>query len=339
MSGRRHHFIPQFVQTGFTNTKGMVFVFFRNGKIIEVKPENIGHQRDFYDSDSGNADILITHDEGIKYSRILSALRDNKKVNNTQIAELLAHLTVRTKSVRELSSDLSLKASELILKKIANPQICSALMLAHIKNNPDEMIKLFRKQPEFRASGITQALFIELMTHIAKEHPETFLPFVKNMHDKLDLSIFQKGLKEAINKRLISSTAPETRVNALIGLDYQLVDLKSNDAVLSDAMVVYQSDTNEWSILPRDHTKLKHVYLPLSPNRLLVGSYTGIVDLTDLNIYREMAIKCSHQFFIAREKERQPEAWQEWIGQNSFLLDEKQKSRIIDQVITELSQL
>ncbi|MEL7228046.1 MAG: DUF4238 domain-containing protein [Cyanobacteria bacterium J06576_12] len=105
MAGRKHHFIPQFLQRGFATSRGNewhAFAHFRD-RAVGLNIRNFGAQRDFY-GDPGDTEIddAITSYEG-KAASLINELRvqkSNVEISDDGIADLVSHLEMRSRASR-----------------------------------------------------------------------------------------------------------------------------------------------------------------------------------------------------------------------------------------------
>jgi hypothetical protein len=109
MAGRRHHTIPKFLLKGFaSSTRGKivnVWYYRKGARGIELNIDNVGVERDFYGTkDESNLDDRITGLEP-DYAALVDNLRAGSlemgPTQDMRIAELVAHLSMRTRSLRQ----------------------------------------------------------------------------------------------------------------------------------------------------------------------------------------------------------------------------------------------
>ena len=122
MSGKRQHFIPRFLQSGFTShTKGdesFTWVYRKGTEPFNTNIKNTGVEGKFYSAKDGSeVDSLITDAES-KFSELIYNLRSgslNPSKNKKSIAELIAHLEARTRHIRQnflIASSILFASSE-----------------------------------------------------------------------------------------------------------------------------------------------------------------------------------------------------------------------------------
>src|ERR1051325_10232778 len=108
MSGKRQHILPRFWQNGFASRvqgkKIFTYVYRKGGNHFETTVENVGLENYFYGKPGEiSADEEITKIEG-GYAQLTTQLRnepDGARVTDLRVPDFVAHLTVRTKQLRE----------------------------------------------------------------------------------------------------------------------------------------------------------------------------------------------------------------------------------------------
>src|SRR5262249_101170 len=102
MPGRKHHTVPQFLPRAFASrTSGKEpYVWTSRGRdsAIEINIKNIGAERDFYGHE---LDARIT-DLETGFAPLAETLRScDGPIDIRETAELVAHLTLRTRALRQ----------------------------------------------------------------------------------------------------------------------------------------------------------------------------------------------------------------------------------------------
>jgi len=110
MSGRRHHYLPRFLQRPFAHRQnGKEFYVHAHHSARGAYPSNVmnlGLERDFYGSpEDTTLDDEITKGEQ-HLAQTVNKLNDGQEVPVDDIASLIAALSFRTKAMRKALSDL-----------------------------------------------------------------------------------------------------------------------------------------------------------------------------------------------------------------------------------------
>jgi hypothetical protein len=147
-----------------------------------------------------------------------------------------------------------------------------------------------------------------------------------------------KALKEAVKsghiRALKNDIAPAAKVERYSKLRYAVIEMKAIRLILGDSVLVFRVDSPRLhkSFLEKDDT-LRGVYLPLGPDKLLVGSTDGShPDSADL---RNVIAECCLEYFIADEDSPSNQLLQGAIGKNAALITTTELEGIFTDLITE----
>ncbi|MEG3128138.1 DUF4238 domain-containing protein [Pantoea cypripedii] len=105
MAGKRHHYIPRFLQRGFlmgNPKKEYTYMYLNGGGQRPSKIDKVGVEGYFY-SISGEAELDDVYtDLESTYADIISKLRTFplEKINDGEVAEIISHFEVRTNNLR-----------------------------------------------------------------------------------------------------------------------------------------------------------------------------------------------------------------------------------------------
>ena len=321
MSGKKHHFIPQFVIKSFSfptdNRYDNVYVYKRNKGKFRVPTTGIGAEKYFYETDPKNPDFeldnIVTKEESFlakTYSelRIIPAGLVPEKYD---IARILTHLCIRVSHVRESFSsafiDVALKTSE----ALSNPASLRKLMKLDDPMPARPVLDALRDQWQIHKKEITQK------GHKQKDFERTMLRYLRENFDKHDtlfnaigssmLSSIKLHASNMIRtghiKTLNKSLAPEPRVEQLRRFDWYIIDIGENEAILPDciAIAIDQDD----SVLPlvfSSFSTIRTVIWPISHYRVIVGGpfFSDIIEK------ERLASDCARNcwdFFISRRED------------------------------------
>jgi hypothetical protein len=117
MAGKNQHYIPQFLQTGFSEATSVVGFaksakskkrdskvwVFEKHKSYPTSPRNKGSERFFYGLEDSALDQTITDAEK-SYSKIIRDLRTHSGdtlISCDGLPEMVSHMLVRTKNIRQ----------------------------------------------------------------------------------------------------------------------------------------------------------------------------------------------------------------------------------------------
>lgn len=136
MSGKRQHILPRFLQKGFASRiqdeKIFTYVYRKGGRHFETTVENVGLENYFYGKPGEiSADEEITKIEG-GYAQLTTVLRnepDGTRVADLPVANFVAHLTIRTKQLREFFRESAEYLLDEITAYLSTPEHMSRLFV------------------------------------------------------------------------------------------------------------------------------------------------------------------------------------------------------------------
>lgn len=345
MSGKRHHFVPRFLQSGFaSHTNGnevFTWAYRKGAQVFNTNIVNVGVEGLFYSQDGDNTiDDSITTAEG-RYSELVEALRADKEnavADSKAIAELLAHLEIRTRHLREsFSNSTSFLMHELlrffedkqafgkyIQKKLrSDPSILRNAIAEQLRNHnlPDSVLE--------EALKIGPALIEQLMPSLLDSLPSMATQYRAEIPQMLKVAA-----KSGHLKGLRQTLAPPVKTRVYEDLKFQILHVQDAAIPLGDSMLVFQLHGNRmFKPFSEKADQIQAVYLPLSFDRVLVGSVDdAILDISRL----PMAIaKCSLEYFISSTKSNTNDLLHSCIGELAYLLSQEQIEVLIEDLKNE----
>lgn len=317
MSGRQHHYLPQFLQRAFHARKsgGEYYVYaHRKSSSFQPNTGSIGKQRDFYGiPEASKADDNITLEEGRLAEVVNRANAEGDAgVSQDELAVLVASLSIRTKKIREA------------LKEAA-PRIIATLSKAYDvareasrqyddffadKAQIERMIgaEIAQRRMDRNQAAKARAFVRTGILQQAKARKEMAVLEAKAMFDALltKLEGEASGIADSAFLRIFQESAvPDKRIELFRKLRYSIVDAPEGESfVLGDCAVVsVQSDGTPKLALGNvdEGLSLREVWLPISPKRAVVGCAEGFSPSLDTSGVNRLSAMLSHEFFITRE--------------------------------------
>lgn len=344
MSGKRQHFIPQFLQKGFvSHKKGDKFytwVFRKNLQPFSSNIENVGVEGYFYTINHDfNLDNKITDIE-TRFGSMISTIRHTGIIegySSQNFGELIAHLEIRTRHLRENLLNLIssiygklfsfLEDKEKLNNYIVNKFFNNSLNLVAFmsddlrkKGLDDESIMM---QAEIIQKNIVENGFIQLIPH----YKEFIIQMKEIIKNKLMDAIKVSHIK-TLNNYLI----PDLKIQIYSNLKYELVEL-NDDIPLSDDMVLFHIDSKKREFKPfldKDDILIA-VILPISTNKVLIGCREKYI--FDLKKIRHEIIKSSGEYFISSVINDELIEESKNISQNSYILSQNELEDVFNEVI------
>lgn len=315
MAGKRHHYIPQFLQSGFlSKTDGdtsFTIVYRKDISPKEISTRHVGVERHFYNKpDNTFLDDLITESESASYTSTVKSLRENYDAVNDEIIEdvarLIAHFQIRTRNLR------------LCVIKATSPIVD---MLIEEFNDPSLQIEFVKHLGRTQLGGNPMLLAMLDNPNMA----EAFVPILADFFN--NRSFFEKLMKDKVTEShqalMKKSIEPEKQVETLRKLNYRVLDVE--DCPLGDSITIFRVNRNGksfWKTIPSKNDHIDYVALPLSKDRLLVGSFDDMTIQYDE--IKKGIIECSYEFFISSSISSELEKNINRVGENSNLVSEEE---------------
>lgn len=164
MSGKRHHFLPQFLLKGFASRKKgkqtYCWVYPATSNPREDNVKNVGFEGYFYGNpEESEADAAITKAED-RYANFANELRETPatgRISSQQAAELAVHISIRTRHIRSTFSSAAANFLRKISEELlATPEDFERVVLRQIRTAPDYLRDAMRG--EMHKRGLTELL-------------------------------------------------------------------------------------------------------------------------------------------------------------------------------------
>jgi hypothetical protein len=347
MAGKRHHYIPRFLQRGFlmgNPKKEYTYMYLNGGVQRPSKIDNVGVEGQFYSIDGETELDDVYTDLESTYADIINKLRNLpfEKIDQGELAEIISHFEVRTNNLRKSFYS----SSKGFLNKMTESFLNIDVLKPLIQNTVQQRVT---------NGGFIDDLFNQL--DVPSQHREALFEHIRPMIEmKLDDNInailepIKGSFKEAINERL-KGVIKKSHINGMIkhvsksakheeykNLNYRVINTNFN-LILGDSVVIFEFEgINEFKPFYDIKNTLKSVYLPISSNLFIYGAKDN--SEPKLDILNKMVAKCSSEFFIACEISSDFSSLQGLIGQNCSLLTDAEMKQILEEVIAEqMSQL
>lgn len=344
MTGKRQHFIPQFLQEGFASHKVgdavFTWVYRKDRPPFNANIINVGVEGLFYTHEQDTlADDLITKAEG-PLSVLVEELRNStpSDISDPRVPELIAHLEFRTRHFRQTVMETGGYLTSRFFDFMADEDFFIRYLERKFQNEPSLIRKSFSK--EFLEQGLPQSL-IEPMTKIAILLIPVFMAQLKPMLPKMASWLrreLTKKLPEMVKsghiEALKQTTLPEVRVQRYKELAYRILSVEDNLLILGDSAVLFHVEgPKPYKVFLEKDNVLRGIFLPLSPHTLLVGSCGGLTpSVSDL---RQAIARHSLEYFIAHENSAENNILREQIAEEAYLLTKEQMEEIIDEIMKE----
>lgn len=318
MSGHKQHFIPQSLLKGFGFTKGKstyVVAYTYDRGTFTPATDGIGAERHFYSELAVKGEIETLDDRITAYetpfASVLSDLRrlaNDDHADNEVAAEFVTHLAVRNDHFRKAVSSAGAALMNGIAGVFTSPdQAMAFLGLADAEPSAllaEQLRKAFEEyRPLLTLMGMTEPEFRAWAFSVIKGNFGAFHQEMTGLLSDAMVQMAEKVPETAANaqrRSLGEDLAPAQRVARMKELDWRVVHTDTL-LVLPDCVAIgIDNEGAAYPLMLADLDTLMTVHLPLSSERLLIGSRASANDeLTNLNA---SFAACSWDFFVARDR-------------------------------------
>lgn len=341
MSGKRQHFIPRFLQKGFAShvkeDEVYTWVFRKDATPFNTNIKNVGVEGNFYSASDGNqADDNLTEAED-GFSKLVAELFENQDASNLDtgaIAEMIAHLEVRTRHIRQNVSNFSAIIFEEMVRFCRDEHAFNRYIQNKVEKDPSflgaPLEQEFKKNdipisliPIFLQANMPQIL--QMLPQVLPNIRNSALLFLQTVIPLMEESL-KRGHIEALNRGL----SPAAKAEAYSELEYQLIRTEENSLPLGDSILVFhiEGDSPYKSFYEKDES-LIGIYLPLSSNTVLAGLKTKSEPI--ISELPKAISKCSLEYFISSAKNDLTDSLHSQIGMFANILSTVQIELILDE--------
>lgn len=341
MAGKRQHFIPRFLQRGFSiERNGKYFTnwyrkdYSKNNMIIE----NIGLENKFYSIfDDSSVDDKMTKEETYKYSRIVNGLLEQTfdLKDRKALSEFICHMEIRTKNIRDNLIDLYAYLCEQLRSRVFDKSTLVDYFQRALISNPEKIESLI--QNELKKSLIPESLHGQFKK-IFFENIPLWLPdaaegIINNFLPKFERQIIS-AIPETVKKvqlNVLGSTA-DNKVKIYESLHYSIL-YTQEPLILGDSIVIFEvSGERKFKSFYEKNDILRSIYLPLDSHSLLYGA-SNLNDKPSINGINKIIARCSVDFFISKHHSKNHDLLREEIGTNTFIVTNAYIDGILDEII------
>ncbi|MFB0552700.1 MAG: DUF4238 domain-containing protein [Phycisphaerae bacterium] len=344
MSGKRQHFVPRFLQEGFAShaNRGELFTWLYRKKTrpINTNIVNVGIEGFFYtNGNDTKADDLITTAEEI-YSNLVKELRTSSpmRVSDPRIPELIAHLEVRTRHLRQNFSRTGNYILSRFLDFMCDEDFFAGYLERALRNDPSILRKAIADELEKRdlPKAILETM-MEVSSPLLPALIEQMMPTLRQGAEYLRCVLPTKlsgAAKSGHISALKKDKSPKVRLLRYKDLTYEVVDVQESSLILGDSAVLFHVEGPKpfKTFIDKDDG-LNAVILPLTSRRLLVGAREGFS--VSGHIWPEAIARCSLEYFIANENSYANLLLQGLIGEDADLLTRAELEDIISEIMNE----
>jgi hypothetical protein len=344
MSGKRQHFIPQFLQEGFASHRvgdtSFTWVYRNDRPPFNANIVNVGVEGLFYTQEQDTlADDLITKAEG-PLSMLVEKLRNSppNAISDPTVPALIAHLEFRTRHVRQSIIETGSYFISRLIDFIADDDFFIQYLEQKFNKDSSLLRETFAKK--FLKQGVPQnklGPMMKMATPLIPAVMETQLkPFLPIMTAQLRSGLLDKLpeiAKSGHIKALKHPDPPELKIQRYNELVFQTLPVEDNSLILGDSAVLFNVEgPKPYKVILEKDDILRHLFLPLSPRLSLVGSRDGLSP--SISELRQALARCSLEYFIAHESSDKNRFLQKQIGEDAHLFTKEQMEETILKIMS-----
>ena len=343
MAGKRQHFIPRFLQRGFSIEKdGRFFSCLCKREFVKenIVIENIGLENKFYTlNGDSSVDDKITENETYIYSKIAHDLISGtfNMADKESISNFICHMETRTKSCRSNFINATSYLIDQIKVRLISKDALSRFFNRNIISNPEKIDSLLNEQlnklniPHVIRSPIKEIFYNNIhawLSSITHELEQKLIPLFEHMVMSDIPDAAKKGHLKALELNI------NKKIEEYAKLNYKVIKVEDL-LILGDCLVVFEID-GERGFKPNYEKGdvLKALYMPINSHTILYGS-RSLNDNPKIENINRIIAECSTDFFICEKLIPDIKNIKQVIGSNSYLLTDEAIDAILDELIDE----
>jgi len=336
MAGVRHHTHPRFLLKGFASriegAKAFAWVYWRDREAQEWSIRDIAVGKHFYGREGDvNADPAITHEEA-GFAPLVDDLRrapDGTQVTDPMIASLVAHLSIRTKHLRDSvceSTDLFLQELE---RHLSDPGNLRAFTLS----DPSVLERAFEEQLDRRHVPLGQrkslvALLMDITAASLDQHSTEWRALAQRML-QVAASVAPAAIRNGHIRALSTAAIPEPRAEDYRSLRW-FVCQSPVPLILGDVGCLFEvSGPRRYKCLTDRHDQVEGVSLPLQSDRVLLGTASSVDPHVDFTALTHAHARCSREFFICSRRSDEMDSLAVRLGEDGSLMTREEMASLM----------
>lgn len=296
---------------------------------IEVETSNVGLETDFYGkSGPATLDEQITQLE-TDYSNLIGDLRTRRhgyRVEEPSVPNLIAHLCVRTRFLRHAFKDAALQTIDHLYRSLHDEGVLQGVVLRH---------PAFQKHADrFRELGAAPEEIEGLMLKLLNNNRARMARQLEQFTHEAKASATD-GVRDAHNRSLSEDPSATQRAGSYARLHWFIVEAKE-PLLLGDSVCVFETGGGRrFKPLDDKGDDIRRILLPISSDRLLVGTMSGACPELDFHLVTKAVTRCSYDCFISPYKLPTGSPLVKSIGEWSALIDSNELSSTLDEFVKE----
>ena len=299
-------------------------------------------ERFFYGLENSVVDTTITDAEP-KYANVVNQLKQHRSdtpvdIEELAVAELVAHLFVRTKHARRSGEEALGMALDMFKDLFKSPSDFENFSRNSVykgqKTIEENLERRIREAPLYQQRIIRRRL--EENPNILAEATEKFVkeaglsnPFTSDFFELMKGEAADTARNMHI-KILSESVFPKERTERLKTLDWFLYVREQGSFILGDAVSLCQMPNNQYRSHIGVGEEFQRILLPISSQHLLIGSVDTPLEAIDIESINQASAAVSQEFFIASQSTQKERHYALQIGTKCSIASEDELKNVKD---------
>ncbi len=344
VAGKRHHTIPQFLQRGFASSgegaAARIWMYRKGHPGRQVGIADTAVERFFYgDPSDPELDEAITRLE-YEYVPLIDDLRsrgNGELIRSTLIPEMVAHLAVRTRYIRQYSIRTVTELTDQIAQELRREGTATRHVMEAIERPGPEREKI--ETAAFAHGGADGVSLVKSPKgrRLIEAHLRNNQGFPHAIDADIDEFVAEmkrqlpEAIRGAMNAAMLNNLRLPIRADSYRKLRWHVVFVK--DCVLLGDTVIVAETAGQRRFKPLDDRgdHIHRIYLPIAADRLLVGSHGRECPKISERELNQVLARCSYEFFLS-SIQLGAESTEE-LGKWSGLLSERELKKIRRELI------
>jgi len=312
-------------------------VYRRGGQPQEWSIRDIAVGKHFYGREGDlNADPAITAEEA-KLAPLVDELRtrpDGAHITDPAVASLIAHLSLRTRHFR----DSIYESTDLFLDEIGRHLSDPENLKAYILTNPETMREALEKEFTSRKVPRNQrklwtALALKMMPTFLEQQAEALM-FLARFVQKAAAAALPRAVRNGHIKALASTPIPEPRAEEYLSLRW-FVCHSPSPLIFGDVGCLFRvSGQERYRSFTFKDDRIEAASLPVSSERMLVGTRAGSVPEVDLDALTQAHAAYSRDFLVCSERCERMDSLALNLGSEPGLLSDEEMRRMLKELLS-----
>lgn len=352
MAGKRHHTIPQFLLRGFASSQRgnetKVWLYRKGARGVELNTANVAVEQYFYGRpDETDLDKRITDledDLARLFDNIRNATSGQEQVTDDRVPFLVAHLSFRTRHLRESVSSTTGSLISELGKHLSQAETGKAFLASELATEGKvrdgfKSLLVENGVPPEKLDDMIQKLephwgqVAENMMSIFGDQYAAMVTAHVNAFETMRPAAMKGGFIDSMSRNL----AMEERV-ALYAPYTWFTCAAPIPLILSDSTCIFET-TGARRFKAIDVEKIeetRRIYLPLCSETLLVGVRGSGRPTINWSMLNKASARCSYEFFISSREIPADSHLIKSQGVWSGVLDKKEFHHLLSDVMREI---